>query len=166
MRARFQDFLVWGTKNYGAKENVLVLWDHGGKSGDKTCIDEAFNNDALDRVELTAAFKGAELPFKFDIVVFDACFMSTLENAVIMGDYAHYFVPSQEVVPSSGIDYQAFAQNIGKLGVEDLGYSICNDYYTKSEAREPPLDSRTWTSPRPATWLRPLATHATRWCRC
>ena len=111
------------------------LRDHGGKSGDKICIDEVFNNDALDRTELTAAFKGAELPFKFDIVVFDACFMSTLENAVVMGDYARYFVASQEVVPSSGIDYQALAQNIGKLGVEDLGYSICNDYYTKSEER-------------------------------
>jgi hypothetical protein len=61
--------------------------------------------------------------------------MSTLENAVVMGDFARYFVASQEVVPSSGIDYQALAQNIGKLGVEDLGYSICNDYHTKSEER-------------------------------
>ena len=130
-----QDFLTWGTKTYGSKENVLVMWDHGGKSGDKICFDEVFGNDALDRTELAAAFKGANLPFKFDIVVFDACFMATLENAVTMSDFANYFVASQEVVPSNGIDYQALLQNMDKLSVEDLGYSICSDYLLKSEAR-------------------------------
>ena len=131
-----QDFLAWGTGTYGSKENVLVVWDHGGKSGDKICFDEVFSNDALDRAELAEAFEGANLPFTFDIVVFDACFMATLENAVLMSDYARYFVASQEVVPSNGIDYQALVQNMSKLETEDLGYSICVDYYLKSEARD------------------------------
>lgn len=131
-----QDFLTWGTSTYGSKENILIVWDHGGKSGDKICFDEVFNNDALDRTELSAALKGANLPFKFDIVVFDACYMSTLENAALMKDYARYYVASQEVVPSNGIDYQKLLQNLGKLDSENLGLSICLDYLEKSEARD------------------------------
>ena len=133
--ATLQDFLSWGAKSYGAKENILVLWDHGGKSGGKICFDETFDNDALDRSELSEAFKGANLPFKFDIVVFDACFMATLENAATMDDFARYLIASQEVVPSNGIDYKELVQKMGTTGPEDLGQAVCDDYLRKSEAR-------------------------------
>ena len=130
-----KDFLVWGTKNYGSKENMLVVWDHGGKSGNKICFDENFDYDALERTELSSALKGANLPFKFDLVVFDACFMATLENAAVMSDHARYLVASQELVPSSGIDYKALVQNMAKLDAKELGKSICNDYLAKSDAK-------------------------------
>jgi hypothetical protein len=131
----FKSFLTWGAGNYAAKRNILVVWDHGGKSGNKICFDENFDYDALERTELSSALKGANLPFKFDLVVFDACFMATLENAAVMSDHARYLVASQELVPSSGIDYKALVQNMAKLDAKELGKSICNDYLAKSDAK-------------------------------
>lgn len=48
-KSTFEDFLTWSTGAYGSKRNVLVLWDHGGKSADKICFDENFDYDSLDR---------------------------------------------------------------------------------------------------------------------
>ena len=131
-----RDFLAWGAKAYGSKENVLVIWDHGGKSADKVCFDENYGQDALTRSELGSALKDAELPFTFDLVVFDACFMSTLENAALMSDYAKYLVASQEVVPSSGMDYTALVQDMSRLDAKDLGTSICDAYIKKCESKK------------------------------
>lgn len=131
-----RDFLAWGAETYGSKKNVLVLWDHGGKSADKVCFDENYGQDALSRTELGSALKDAELPFTFDLVVFDACFMSTLENAALMSDYAKYLVASQEVVPSSGIDYKTLVQDMSTLDAKDLGTSICDAYIKKCESKK------------------------------
>ncbi|MEE1160224.1 MAG: clostripain-related cysteine peptidase, partial [Atopobiaceae bacterium] len=130
-KSTFEDFLTWSTGAYGSKRNILVLWDHGGKSADKICFDENFDYDSLDRSELAAAFKDAKLPFTFDILVFDACFMSTLENAALASDYARYMVASQEVVPSGGIDYGALAKDFTTHENKDLGVSICDSYLKK-----------------------------------
>lgn len=130
-----RDFLTWGAQNYGSEHNVLVIWDHGGQSADKVCFDENYDFDALDRSELTMAFKGAKLPFTFDLVVFDACFMSALENAALMSDYARYMVASQEVVPSSGIDYKALVEDLAKGDAENLRKQVCDAYLKKCESK-------------------------------
>ena len=132
----FKDFLTWGAGKYAAKRNILVMWDHGGKSADKVCFDENFDYDALEQTELASAFKGAQLPFTFDMVIFDTCFMSTLENAALVSDYAQYMVASQEVVPSGGIDYKALAQDFSAKNNKELGESICDGYLAKCKAKE------------------------------
>ena len=134
-KSTFEDFLTWSTGTYGSKRNILVLWDHGGKSADKICFDENFDYDSLDRSELADAFKDAKLPFTFDILVFDACFMSTLENAALASDYARYMVASQEVVPSGGIDYGALAKDFTTHENKDLGVSICDSYLKKCQEK-------------------------------
>ncbi len=131
----FKDFLTWSTGAYGSKRNILVVWDHGGKSADKICFDENFDYDSLDRSELTAALKDAKLPFTFDLLVFDACFMSTLENAALVSNYAQYMVASQEVVPSGGIDYGALAKDFTTHENKDLGKSICDSYLKKCQEK-------------------------------
>ncbi|MBO7675064.1 MAG: hypothetical protein J6S63_08655 [Atopobiaceae bacterium] len=131
-----RDFLTWSAEGYGSKSNVLVIWDHGGKSADKVCFDENFDYDAIDRTELTASLKDANLPFAYDLLVFDACFMSTLENAAILSDYAKYLVASQEVVPSGGIDYAQLVQEASSKSSDELGKRICDAYLKKCEARK------------------------------
>ena len=132
----FKSFLTWGAGNYAAKRNILVVWDHGGKSANKVCFDENYGYDALEQTELASAFKGAQLPFTFDMVIFDTCFMSTLENAALVSDYAQYMVASQEVVPSGGIDYKALAQDFSAKNNKELGESICDNYYAKCKAKD------------------------------
>ncbi len=131
----FREFLTWGASNYGSKRNILVMWDHGGKSADKVCFDENFDYDSLDRKELAEAFKDAELPFTFDFIVFDTCFMSTLENAALVRDYAQYMIASQEVVPSGGIDYTSLVTDFSTTENKDLGTKICEAYKKKCESK-------------------------------
>ena len=132
----FQDFLTWGSASYGSKRNILVVWDHGGKSADKICFDENFDYESLDRTELADAFKEARLPFTYDIMVFDACYMSALENAALVKDYAQYLVASQEVIPSGGIDYGALVQDFSTHENKDLGISICENYLKKCQDKD------------------------------
>lgn len=73
---------------------------------------------------------------KTDMVIFDTCFMSTLENAALISDYAQYMVASQEVVPSGGIDYKALVQDFSAKNNKELGESICDSYLAKCKAKE------------------------------
>ncbi len=130
------DFLTWGSENYPAERNMLVLWDHGGKSAEEICYDEAFSYDALDRKELAKAFARANLPFKFDLVMLDACYMAAVENAALLDDYADYLIASQEVIPSGGLDYQLIAHEFAYLDDEELGRAICDAYLEKCQQIE------------------------------
>ena len=111
-------------QRYEVRDKQLVL------------LDELENDDALEHTELASAFKGAQLPFTFDMVIFDTCFMSTLENAALISDYAQYMVVSQEVVPSGGIDYKALVQDFSAKNNTELGESICDSYLAKCKAKE------------------------------
>ena len=129
----FCDFLKWGLKNYPAERNMLVLWDHGGKSAEAICFDERYDLDGLDRAELKEALDEVDLPAKFDYVVFDACFMSALEDAALLSDYADYLIASQEVIPSYGLDYAELPRDFATMRDVELGKSICDKYLAKCQ---------------------------------
>ena len=127
------DFLAWGSQNYPAERNMLVLWGHGGPSAEQICFDEKYNRDALDRKQLAAALEGANLPFKFELVVFDACYMAAVENAALLSDYADYLIASQEIMPSGGLDYNLLAQEFAYTQNEELGRTICDTFLQKCQ---------------------------------
>lgn len=68
---------------------------------------------------------------KFDIIGFDACFMSMLEVGNIMKQYAHFMVGSQEVELGTGWYYDKvlapFAQ--GSIAPADFAIHIVNAYH-------------------------------------
>lgn len=80
----FGSFLTWGTRTYPADRNILAFWDHGGTAADGICYDENFRYDCLDREELTEAFEAAALPRKLDLILFDTCYMGSLETAALV----------------------------------------------------------------------------------
>ena len=129
--ATFTDFLKWGTENYPARRNILVLWDHGGSAADGVCFDENYRYDSLSRNELKSAFDDACLPQKFDLIAFDTCYMATLENACLVSDYAHYMTASQKIVPGAGMDYRVLAESFAENDIETLGHIICDSYMEK-----------------------------------
>ena len=127
----FSSFLRWGLENYPADRSILVIWDHGGTAADGVCYDENYRYDCLDRAELTAAFEAACLPKKFDLILFDTCYMGSLETAALVKDYAHYMTASQKIIPGGGLNYQVLAESFGKNDDETLGRIICDSFMDK-----------------------------------
>ena len=127
----FSGFLRWGIENYPAQRNILVIWDHGGTASDGVCYDENFSYDCLDRDELTAAFEAADLPQKFDIIVFDTCYMASLETAALVRDYACYMTASQKIVPGGGLNYKVLSESFAGNDDEALGRIICDSFMDK-----------------------------------
>ena len=127
----FEDFLKWGVRNYPADRNLLVLWDHGGSSANGVCYDENYGFDYLTRTELKEAMEGAMLPQKFDVIVFDTCYMGSLGTAALVKDYAHYMTASQKVVPGAGMDYKTLAESFAKYDDETLGRILCDSFFEK-----------------------------------
>ncbi|MBQ6043239.1 MAG: hypothetical protein IJL41_03770 [Clostridia bacterium] len=130
-------FIKWGQDKYRTKNNMLILWDHGGGSAKGVCFDENYSFDALTLSELKSAFENAGLYAKFDIIGFDACLMATVETAAYIRDYARYLVASEEIVPSGGWDYKAVAESYSsKEDPIQIGKDICDSFMAKCEKRK------------------------------
>ena len=128
------EFLKWGQEKYRTKNNMLILWDHGGGSAKGVCFDENYSFDALTLAELKAAFENAKLYTKFDIIGFDACLMATIETADYIKDFARYLVASEEIVPSGGWDYKAVVESYSsKEDPTEIGKDICDSFMAKCE---------------------------------
>jgi len=127
----FSSFLKWGTQNYPADRRILVIWDHGGSAADGVCYDENFRYDCLERTELETAFRDAALPEKFDMILFDTCYMGCLETAALVQDYARYMTASQKIVPGGGLDYKVLAQSFADNDDEAFGRILCDAFMDK-----------------------------------
>ncbi len=128
-------FINYCTKNYPANRNMLIMWDHGGGSISGFGYDE--RNKATGSLTLKGindALKASGT--KFDFIGFDACLMGTLENALMLNEYADYMIGSEETEPGVGWYYTnwltALSKNpsmptveIGKIIVDDF-VSFCN----------------------------------------
>ena len=134
--ATLVDFLRWGTNKYPADRNVLIFWDHGSSAADGVCYDETHKNDCLTREELVEAFDKAELPKKLDYVIFDTCFMGSLETAYIVEDYAHYMIASQNVVPAGGLDYKFLAEAFPANADDVFGRLLCDAFMDKCRSKK------------------------------
>ena len=124
-------FLRWGRENWSADRNILVIWDHGGKSSEGVCYDENYHYDCLDRSELKSAFEAACLSSPYDLVVLDTCYMASLGVADMFSDFARYMTASQKVIPGAGMDYRVFAEKVSESENEELGKLLCDAYMEK-----------------------------------
>lgn len=128
------DFLKWGIESYPADRYMVLFWNHGGGSIAGIEFDEVFDSDSLTLPELGEAFK--EVGQQFEIIGFDTCLMSTLENASTISEYGNYMVASEEYEPGGGWAYTDWTQYLmdhpganGKM----VGKQICDTYYSKCE---------------------------------
>ena len=128
------DFLKWGQDKYRTKNNMLILWDHGGGSAKGVCFDENYSFDSLSLTELKEALDAANLNKKFDFITFDACLMATIEVVSVMKDYADYMIASEEIIPGGGMDYKAICEAFSSdSSNEDIGKKICDAFMDKCE---------------------------------
>lgn len=113
----------WALKHYPAEQFVLVLWNHGSGSINRTisrsvCYDDTTGNYLTDYKLVQALEQVIQvLGKKIDIIAFDACLMADLEIAYAIKNYAHYMVASQETIPGTGFGYDYALEDAAKKWV-------------------------------------------------
>ena len=128
--ATLTSFIQWCAENYPANRNELILWDHGGGSVSGYGYDEKSRSSGsmtLDGISRALGDAGVT----FDFIGFDACLMATLENGLMLDDYADYLIASEETEPGIGWYYTNWLNALGKntsIPTVELGKMIVDDF--------------------------------------
>ena len=137
-------FLDYAVTYYPADHYALIFWDHGGGSVYGYGNDAIYSEDSLLLKEMDAVLEAS--PFgkngsaHLDWVGFDACLMSTAENAVIWSKYADYMVASEETEPGDGWCY-SFMKVLNETNeAEEIVKSIVDAYKEYYAAKRSPLN--------------------------
>ena len=98
----FVDFMSWDREKYPAQRDMLIVWDHGADATKGICFDENFGFDGLNQNDFTdilntRSSENKAAPKKLDMVIFDTCFMGSIDTANWMQDYAHYMIASEVI---------------------------------------------------------------------
>lgn len=134
--------LDWAMTNCSAEEYGLVMWSHGSgwipprtprrafgvdnghNVGSGTLANEG---DEMDIGEMAKALAGFP---KFDFILFDACFMQTVEVCYELKDRANYIIGSPAEIPLLGAPYTTMMyQMFTEKGANPKGMIQC--YYNK-----------------------------------
>lgn len=119
-------FINFCAEYYPAKKNGLIFWDHGSGPIYGYGRDALHSNDSLLLPEMKTAME--ETPYsegtRLSFVGFDACLMSSLENAVIWKDFANYMVASEEKEAGMGLDYAFLGDFASAMEDQDLADEI------------------------------------------
>lgn len=106
-------FIKWAAAQYPADRNALILWNHGGGSTGGYGYDEKFATaGAMSLGGINRALKDGGVTF--DFVGFDTCLMATVENALVVSNYADYLIASEETEPGIGWYYTDWLTALGK----------------------------------------------------
>ena len=129
----FVDFMSWGREKYPAQRDLLVVWDHGADATQGVCFDENYGFDGLEQADFTNYMKkrsseNTNAPKKLDMIIFDTCFMGSIETANWMQDYAHYMIASEVIVPGGGLDYTVIASEFAGNDDETFGKLVCDSF--------------------------------------
>lgn len=122
-------FIKYCTANYPANRQDLIFWDHGGGSISGYGYDEKFGSGSMTLSGINTALKNAGT--KFDFIGFDACLMATLENALMLSNYADYMIASEETEPGVGWYYTNWLTQLSSdtsMSTIEIGRSIVDDF--------------------------------------
>ena len=123
-------FISFGQKNYPADRMCLILWDHGGGSVSGYGYDEKVgHNKSMTLAGINSALKKANV--KFDFIGFDACLMATVENGLMLSQYADYMIASEETEPGVGWYYTNWLNKLGantSMPTIQIGKLIADDF--------------------------------------
>jgi hypothetical protein len=106
-------YIKWAATNYPADRFELIFWNHGGGSTGGYGYDEKFASaGSMSLAGINTALKDGGVTF--DFVGFDTCLMATVENALVVSNYADYLVASEETEPGVGWYYTDWLTAFGK----------------------------------------------------
>lgn len=119
-------------KEHGLSDahRYLILWDHGGGYSGIGNKGHNISNDEIGQA-LSLTDK------KFDIIIYDACHMASLEAAYTVKNYGYYMLASEETEPSSGLDYTGISQALSPSASKnpvDIASVIIDRYLADGDA--------------------------------
>ena len=125
-------FIKYCASNYPANRNELILWDHGGGSISGYGYDE--KNPSSGSMGLSGISRALSTGgVKFDFIGFDACLMGTLENGLMLTQYADYLIASEETEPGIGWYYTDWLTKLSadtSMSTLEIGKNIVDDFVT------------------------------------
>jgi len=123
-------FIQWCAQNYPATRNELIFWDHGGGSVSGYGYDEKYASaGSMSLAGINQALSAGGVTF--DFIGFDACLMATVENALMLEQYADYMIASEETEPGIGWYYTDWLNALGKntsIPTIELGQKIVDSF--------------------------------------
>ncbi|MCQ2540121.1 MAG: clostripain-related cysteine peptidase [Acetatifactor sp.] len=128
--ATLTKFIQYVDKNFEANRNMLIFWDHGGGSLSGYGYDEKnASSGSMNLAGINTALKDAGI--KYDFIGFDACLMATMENALMLTEYADYLIASEETEPGVGWYYTNWLTALSKdtsMATIEIGKNIIDDF--------------------------------------
>ena len=128
------DFITYCAKNFAADRYELIFWDHGGGSVSGFGYDQKYgSSSSMTLYGIKQALEKGGV--QFDFVGFDACLMGTLENALMLSDYADYLVASEETEPGTGWYYTNWLTKLSantSTPTTEIGKLIVDDFISAS----------------------------------
>ena len=131
-------FVKYCGKNFPAKRNALILWDHGGGALYGYGSDQKYEDDSMRIDEIDKALTKAGM--KFDFIGFDACLMATVETACMAARHADYMIGSEETEPGCGWFYTGWLNKVCKdpsISTKTIGKRIIKDFVKKCVKANP-----------------------------
>ena len=123
-------FINYGKENFPANRMCLIFWDHGGGSVSGYGYDEKVgHNQSMTLAGINNALKKAGV--RFDFIGFDACLMATVENGIMLSQYADYMIASEETEPGVGWYYTNWLTKLSdntSMPTIQIGKLIADDF--------------------------------------
>ena len=134
-------FIDWTLTNYPANKVALTFWNHGSDI-------RGYGNDEVSGVNLPLpkikeALQNTQYVTnnnKFELLGFDACLMGNLETVSTLGDFANWYVGSEEQEPGHGWNYTPIIQAMNSADTDfsgsDLGKVIVDGFIAQATEQE------------------------------
>ena len=128
--ATLTSFIRYGAEHFPANRMCLIFWDHGGGSVSGYGYDEKYKSSgSMSLAGINTALKNGGQ--KFDFIGFDACLMATVENGIMLSQYADYMIASEETEPGVGWYYTNWLTKLGSnpsMPTVEIGKLIADDF--------------------------------------
>ncbi|MEK4853679.1 clostripain-related cysteine peptidase [Paenibacillus sp. FSL H7-0756] len=124
-----KDFLVWGKTVAPNDRYILILWDHGYGTMGGFGADELNERKTMKVSELSQAIDSSDM--YFDLIVFDACLMGTVETAYALRNQGKYLIASEDSTPAAGLYYTTWIGALERnpqISTERIGRLILDSF--------------------------------------
>ncbi|MGO4545856.1 clostripain-related cysteine peptidase [Paenibacillus sp. 2TAB23] len=108
---------------------ILILWDHGYGTMGGFGADELNERKTMKVSELSKAIDASDM--YFDLIVFDACLMGTLETAYALRNHGKYLIASEDSTPAAGLFYTTWIgamERNPQISTERVGRLILDSF--------------------------------------
>ena len=123
-------FIKYGAKNFPADRMNLIFWDHGGGSITGYGYDEKNSSaGSMNLAGIDTALRDAGI--YYDFIGFDTCLMATVENGLMLENYADYMIASEETEPGVGWYYTNWLTKLSantSMPTVEIGKNIIDDF--------------------------------------